>query len=109
LEEGWASLRFGRVQLETRGAFHYFTAEVDLGSLSPRAVRLQLYAEGTPTGSARCHDMTRMDAPPDHTGTTLYTANVPADRPSEDYTARIVPYHPGAGVPLEAAFIHWQK
>jgi len=37
-----------------------------------------------------------------------YAAEVRADRPASDFTARIVPNHPGAVVPLEAAHIVWQ-
>jgi len=37
----------------------------------------------------------------------LYTGTVPAARPSSDFTPRLVPFHPGASVPLEAPFIRW--
>ena len=39
----------------------------------------------------------------------LYSARTPAARNAEDFTARVVPYHPGAPVPLEASQILWQK
>jgi glycogen phosphorylase len=39
----------------------------------------------------------------------LYSAHVPATRPAGDYTPRVIPHHPAAIVPLEAAQILWQR
>jgi starch phosphorylase len=45
----------------------------------------------------------------DKPGAFNYSAQVSATRPASDYTARIVPYHPNALVPLEAEQIVWQR
>jgi glycogen phosphorylase len=37
-----------------------------------------------------------------------YGAQVSAARPTKDYTARILPSHTGAAVPLESPHILWQ-
>jgi starch phosphorylase len=37
----------------------------------------------------------------------MYTARVPATRPEADYTPRLIGYHDGAIVPLEADYILW--
>jgi starch phosphorylase len=50
LDAAWATLRFGDVSVETRGAQHVFDIHVDLGDLDPEAVRMELYADGI-TGS----------------------------------------------------------
>jgi glycogen phosphorylase len=42
-------------------------------------------------------------------GCYIYAAHVRADRPSTDYTPRIVPHHAGVSVPLEASYIKWQR
>ena len=39
----------------------------------------------------------------------VYSARVPASQPATDYTARLIPHHPEAAVPLEAAQILWQR
>jgi starch phosphorylase len=39
----------------------------------------------------------------------VYNAQVPASRPVSDYTPRVIPYHPDAIIPLEAAQILWQR
>jgi starch phosphorylase len=39
----------------------------------------------------------------------VYSARVPASHPVSAYTPRIIPHHPEAAVPLEAAQILWQR
>jgi starch phosphorylase len=39
----------------------------------------------------------------------IYSADVPADRPANDYTARVIPRHDGVSIPLENSGIIWQK
>jgi starch phosphorylase len=46
---------------------------------------------------------------PDTPNSYTYSARVSAARPAIDYTARIVPHHPKALVPLEADQIVWQR
>jgi starch phosphorylase len=38
-----------------------------------------------------------------------FSAHVPASRPATAYTPRLIPHHPAAAVPLEAAQILWQR
>jgi starch phosphorylase len=109
LEHGWPTLRFGRLTVDTRGDRHYFNAEVDLGLLTRSSVRVELYAdalgEATPFRQAmQCHEDQGGDR-----GVLSYSANVPAIRAADDYTARIVPKNPNAYVPLEAPLVLWQR
>jgi starch phosphorylase len=39
----------------------------------------------------------------------VYKARTPAIDPPVDFTARIVPYHPGVAIPLEDTHILWQR
>jgi starch phosphorylase len=39
----------------------------------------------------------------------IYSGEVLATRPAEDYTVRVIPHHPEVGVPSEFALIAWQK
>ena len=93
--------RFGAVQVESDGTGHRFTVEVHLGELAPDAVRVELYADGVGGGAAERHVMERAGS--------IYQAHVATARPAGDYTARIVPHHPSASVPLEASAIMWQR
>ncbi len=101
------------------------SVELRLGSIPPEAIRVELYAEpiegaapdegGRPPVFGAAPPEVHILAPvpvarkkdgslPD---TYTYTAVLPATRPIGDYTARVVPWHPGVAVPLEANHILW--
>ena len=109
LEEGWPTLRFGRFAAETSEGVHRFTAEVYRGALDSGAFRVELYAEPLGGGRACCIATTRDDGASGTPGMEVYRAAVAADRSISDYTVRIVPADQEIAVPLEAAFILWQR
>ena len=45
----------------------------------------------------------------DSRGACLYSGKVPADRPVDHYTPRILPSRDGVRIPLEVGLITWQK
>ena len=51
LDQKWGTLRFGEVKVEARGEQHAFEVQVFLNDLDPKAVRIELYADGV-VGSA---------------------------------------------------------
>jgi glycogen phosphorylase len=118
LDEHWREIEFGDVKTERSSRpkrdTYTFTVRVKLGSISPEAVRVELYAEplfgATPT---EIHVLTRRSRPlkndPLPPGAYAYTAVLPATRPLGDYTARVVPYHAAALVPLESNHILWYR
>ncbi len=107
LARHWEDARFGAARVAPREGRRHLTVELYLGRLDPEAIGVELYAEAPPGGAPERHRMTR--------GLKLepngyeYEADVPADRPASDYTARLLPYHPAAVVPLEARQILWQR
>ncbi|MBI2455529.1 MAG: alpha-glucan family phosphorylase [candidate division NC10 bacterium] len=105
----WPEARFGAVRVETRDDQHQFTVQVHLGGLEPEAVRVELFADPMDGGEPVRQAMARgrkLDGPDNG---YEYTASVPASRSAGDYTPRLVPHHPDAAVPLEAAEILWQR
>ena len=109
LEQKWATLHFGDVRVESRGEQHVFEVQVFLNDLDPKAVRVELYADGLMGSAPVRQEMKRVPQPTGASGNCVYRAAVSAARPPEDYTARVIPQHPGAKVPLEAARILWQR
>ncbi|MGC9158099.1 MAG: alpha-glucan family phosphorylase [Terracidiphilus sp.] len=109
LEQHWDALRFAGMKVETDGSRHDFEIQIHLGGLDPEAVRVELYAEGIEGQPAFCQPMQRLSRPAEEDGSFLYSAAVPANRPAEDYTARLIPHFEGVAVPLEEAKILWQK
>ena len=55
------------------------------------------------------HEMKLIRQPADTVTGYVYGANVPATRPSADYTARLIPHREGVAIPLEVANILWQR
>jgi starch phosphorylase len=109
IAQGWSTVRFGVVQIETRDGLHHFRVEAFQGSLSADDLRVELYASPLEKGGATIETMTACDQCKVPDGAVAYSIQVAAVRPASDYTPRIVPYHPLASVPLEAGQILWQR
>ncbi|HXP61089.1 MAG TPA: alpha-glucan family phosphorylase [Dongiaceae bacterium] len=109
LEQKWAAVRFGEVRSETNAARHAFEVQVYLGDLDPKAVQVELYAEGLSGSAAVRQEMMRIGPLVGAVNGYAYRAEVPASRPAADYTARVIPHCLGLVVPLEADRILWQR
>jgi len=111
LKEKWAMLRFGEVKVETKGGQHAFEVQVFLNDIDPKAIRVELYADGINGGSPIRQEMNPdLSGRPANTADgTVYSEAVPADRPATDYTARVIPHCNGVAIPLEDARILWQR
>ena len=117
LERHWGGIAFLDYSVETasgpEGETRSFTVEVDLGSIPPSAVSVELYAEPVEGDVPERHLFTADTVVSGDEGRpagsyTLRTT-LPARRPAGDYTPRVVPWHPGALVPLEANHILWYR
>jgi starch phosphorylase len=109
VERKWAALRFGDVKAETKANQHIFEAQVYLDDLDPKAVRMELYADGVNGGEPIRLEMQRARQLVGAANGYVYSIVVPASRPAADYTARIVPHWSNVSVPLEASSILWQR
>ena len=109
LEQQWATLHFGEVKVETRGEQHIFEVKVHLNDLDPKAVRVELYADGVMDDSPVQQEMKRVGQLTDTSGAYVYSAAVSVARSPADYTARLMPHHDGVATPLEDARILWQR
>lgn len=105
LEQGWGTLRFGEVKVETDWEHHAFEVQVFSGELDPNAIRIELYADGINGDAPVRQEMTRRQVADAY----IYSAQAPVTRPSGDYTVRIIPRMGGAAVPIEASQILWQR
>ncbi len=108
LQRHWPALRFGDVQVETADGAHNFRVQVYTDDLDPELIEVELYAETGPGEGVR-HPLSRGDALVGAVNAWIYTGQVKADRPAGEFTARIIPRHPQAAIPIEAAYILWQR
>jgi starch phosphorylase len=107
VEAAWSHVSFGPLHMEFADGRFHFAVPVYLGGLDSDAVRVELFAEGPPGESPARTPMERgAELPPSG---FIYSVSVEANRNANDFTPRVVPYHPGAAVPLEANQILWQK
>ena len=109
LEQKWATLRFGEMEVETRGEQHAFQVQICLSDLDPKAVRVELYADGVNGSAAVRVEMKSVQELAVAPGCHVYSAAVSADRPPTDYTARVIPHCDDVAIPLEDARIIWQR
>jgi starch phosphorylase len=109
LEQKWATLRFGELKVETRDKQRVYEVQVYLDDLDPKAVRVELYANGVNGDSPVRQEMKRVRQLVGASGGYVYSATVPAARMAEDYTARVIPHCDGVAIPLEDARILWQR
>jgi starch phosphorylase len=109
LEQKWATLHFGAVKVETRDGKHIIEVQVSLHGLDPKAVRVELYADGIKENPPVRQEMTCLHPLADESGNYVYSATIAAARPPADYTARVIPHCHGVAIPLEDARILWQR
>jgi starch phosphorylase len=109
LQQKWATLRFGEVKQETKGKQRVYEVQVYLDDLDPKAVRVELYANGVNGGSPVRQEMKRVRQLVGASGGYVYSATVSAGRPTADYTARVIPHCDGVAIPLEDGRILWQR
>ena len=108
LDHKWATLHIGHVKVENKGAQNIFEVQVCLQGLDPKVVRVELYADAIKGSSPVRQEMTLLHPLADEAGSYIYSATVPAARPSADYSARVLPHFEGVVIPLEDSRILWQ-
>ena len=109
LEQSWPALHFGAVTIETRDGLHVFEVQVWLPDLDPKAVRVELCADGVMGSAPVRQEMKPVRPLAGAPGGCVYSAAVSAARPPADYTARVIPHCDGVAVPLEDAHVLWQR
>jgi starch phosphorylase len=109
IAQAWSALHFGEVRARTEQGQHVFEAEVYLDGLDPEAVRVEIYGEGVAGAAPVRQEMQRLRQQEGPTTAHVYRARLSADRPRGDFTPRIVPKYAGAAIPIESAYILWQR
>jgi starch phosphorylase len=108
-DQNWEKVRFGDLFVETGKAQHEFKVHVFLEGVDPNGLRVELYADGRNGEDPMRREMIRIRELAAGSGEFVYRAAVPATRPPEDYTPRIMPWRNEIAVPLETPLILWQR
>ena len=108
LQDKWATLRFGEIKVVSDAQGHTFTVEVFFGSLDPKSVRVELYANGVNGGNRSRQEMKRCQSLTTGNG-YIFNTQVSATLPATEYTVRTIPHFDGVAIPLEETRILWQR
>jgi len=109
LNQNWAKLRFGQIKIETGKDRHLFDVQLYTEDVDPAEIRLEMYADGLKGGPPVRQEMKRTGEVLSPQRGYVYSAEVSASRPREDYTVRVIPVMSGVAVPLESPQVLWQK
>jgi starch phosphorylase len=109
IAEQWSTLRFGEVTAETKDGQHRFQLKVFPGGLHTDEFRVELYAGPSGGSTAKPEVLAACTSSAESSGAIAFSLCCPATRPAGDYTARLIPSHAGASIPLEAGQILWQR
>jgi starch phosphorylase len=109
LDRYWSTVSFGPAGVTTRDGQHFFQVHVSPGTLNRDYLAVELYADSLHGEQPAIEPMNTAEPGADSPGAFVYSAQVSAARPASDFTARIVPHHRSASVPLEAEQIIWQR
>lgn len=109
LRRGWKTLHIGVPEVTAEADGWSFLVPVYLGEIGPEDVRVELYADSPGSTPVLTVPLTRGELVPGTINGFSYAGRVSTGRPQEDFTVRIVPYHPEARVPLELPLIFWQR
>jgi len=107
--ENWSGLRFGEVRATRAGDRWHFEVQTYCGDIPPDLLRVELYADPLGEDAPTRAVMTRQTPIAGAFTAYLYVAEVPATRPAEHYTPRIISFHPEAMIPLEEMHILWKR
>jgi len=109
LNQSWHKLRFGNLDVQRQDDSHVVTVTVYLDDIDSKAIQVQLYADPLEGTEPEIHEMKVVNVIPGTANGYICRVSIPARRPVEHYTPRIVPYFDGAVVPLEIAQILWYE
>jgi starch phosphorylase len=104
----WPAIYFGNVHVESSAEHHLIHVQLYLDDIDPNAIEVELYAEPLGSDTPERIKMTRGDELVGAVKGWTYAAQVPSNRRTDEFTPRVIPRHPDAAIPLEAAQILWQ-
>lgn len=107
VQDHWRDVHFGNSYVQEADGHRVVRVQVYLGRLDHESVAVELYADGIDGAEPVRVRMERGEAAMGAVNGWTYQATIDNQRPANDYTPRVIPYHPEASVPLEAAQILW--
>lgn len=108
LRQSWHEIHIDKVQFHANDSSFSVTADIYLGSIDLQAVRVQLIADSWQDQAAITVDLTAADAIENAINSFHWHGEVTTNRPTADFTVRVIPFHAAAKIPAENALVAWQ-
>jgi starch phosphorylase len=108
LHSRWPSLHVGQPMVNQTDSVRHLVVPVYLGEVAPASVRVELFADAAVDMASEVLMLHQEQAIPGSTNGYIYAGAITTSRPVEDFTVRVVPYHPNALLPAELPLIAWQ-
>jgi starch phosphorylase len=109
LDQHWSGIRFGEVTAHANGGQLTISVPVRLGTINPDSVRVEIHADPEDAGDPFVQQMAVVEPIPNVQNGNMYRATIHTARPPGHFTARVVPHHPEANIPIENPLIAWQR
>jgi starch phosphorylase len=109
LHHHWDEVHFGNLEAGRQDGQWRFQVQVYLGDLTPKEVRVELYADAKDGDESMCLSMTPDQAIPGAVNGYVYSVDLTSPRPAEDFTPRVLPANKEALAPLETDLIKWLR
>lgn len=103
----WDAVRISRKQDRLEAGCTVVHVHVFLGELNPSDVRVELYADGAPGEAPKRIVAELIGAIPGAVAGYHYAVRLVGERPSTDFTPRVIPWHAEARIPLELNLVCW--
>jgi len=92
IQKEWARLHFGKLRIEEQPGFYRFKIPVYLNDLDPEAISVQLYADPISGEEPEIYECLKGKKLAGAINSYNYSVRIPARRPADRYTPRIIPY-----------------
>jgi starch phosphorylase len=105
----WSGLHIEKPAISCSENRWRISVPVFLGEIPPGSVQVQLFADVKGDKPAEAVVLHQEQPIPGAMNGYIFAGEVPALRPADDYTARVVPYRDGVQIPAELPLVAWQR
>ena len=109
LSRRWSDLHIEKPTVSRTQDHWRVSVPVFLGEIAPSSIQVQLFANVNGDKPAEAVVLHQEQAIPGALNGYIYAGEVPALRPADDYTVRVVPHREGVQIPAELPLVAWQR
>jgi glycogen phosphorylase len=109
LDRSWSQIHIDNTVVKKSANGIEFETAVYLGEIDPAFVEVQIYAMPSANSNTTSQRMKQIEKLPGAVNGYLYRGVVNSNRPSDDFSIRVIPCNSDVAIPLEDNHIFWQK